>query len=90
MVALSGLGDTEMNADMLSRIRILVFALAGLICATYSILALATNTANPISPWLLGFLASWLLGFLASWRVWRVWGGSWSCDVDIRHGRWAA
>ena len=54
-----------MNADMLSRIRILVFALAGLICATYSILALATNTANPISPWLLGFLASWLPGFLA-------------------------
>jgi len=76
MVALSGLGDTEMNADMLSRIRILVFALAGLICATYSILALATNTANPISPWLLGFLArlGWQLVLRCGYPPWPLGG----------------
>jgi len=65
MFVLSLVGDTAMNADMLARIRIVVFALAGLICATYSILALATDTPNPISPWLP--VASGMAAGLAMW-----------------------
>lgn len=48
------MGDAAMNADMIARIRIGVFGMAGLACASYSVLALVTDTPNPISPWLPG------------------------------------
>ena len=64
-----------MNADTLARIRILVFGLAGLTCAAYSLMAVATNTPNPISPWLPGTsgvvaaLVMWSSAFSAGRRV---------------------
>ena len=54
-----------MNADTLARIRILVFGLAGLTCAAYSLMAVATNTPNPISPWLPG--TSGVVAALVMW-----------------------
>lgn len=54
-----------MNADTLARIRILVFGLAGLICISYSLMAVATNTPNPISTWLPG-----VSGLAAAFVVW--------------------
>jgi hypothetical protein len=59
------LGDAAMNADMLARIRIALFGMAGLVCATYSILSLVTDTPNPISPWLPG--ASGMAAGIAMW-----------------------
>ena len=50
---------------MLARIRITVFGLAGLVCLSYSALALAGNTPRPFSPWLPG--AS---GFAAGVLIW--------------------
>lgn len=54
-----------MNADTLSRIRIAVFGLAGLVCLSYSALALTGDTPRPFSPWLPG--AS---GFAAGMVMW--------------------
>ena len=54
-----------MNADILARIRIAVFGGAGLVCASYSILALATGTPDPMSPWLPG-----VFGIAAATVMW--------------------
>lgn len=43
-----------MHAEVLSKIRLCGFAGAGLICAIYSLAALALNVPNPMSPWLPG------------------------------------
>ena len=64
-----------MTADTLARIRIFVFGLAGLICAAYSLVAVATNTPDPISPWLpavsggVAALVMWSSAFSAGRRV---------------------
>lgn len=62
-----------MNADTLARIRILVFGLAGLICISYSFMAVASNTPNPISVWLPGVsgLAAALVMWTSSWLAGR-------------------
>ncbi|MEP5153266.1 hypothetical protein [Planktotalea sp.] len=63
-----------MNADMIARIRLAVFALAGLVSASYSIMAIATNTPSPMSPWLPGVcgvaagIVVWLSARLAGRR----------------------
>lgn len=63
-----------MNADTLSRIRITVFGLAGLVCAAYSVLAIIGDTPRPISPWLPGAsgiaagIVMWSSAFLAGRR----------------------
>lgn len=44
--------QTVFNADALARIRVGVFGLAGLVCASYSVLAIAGDTPNPMQPWL--------------------------------------
>lgn len=64
-----------MNADRLAQIRITVFALAGLICATYSGLAIAGDTPRPFSPWLPGASGAaagailWISALLAGRRT---------------------
>lgn len=64
-----------MNADTLAKIRLFGFGCAGIICAVYSVAALATNTSNPMSPWLpgvSGFAAGaliWISAFAAGRRV---------------------
>ncbi|WP_293447542.1 hypothetical protein [Planktotalea sp.] len=54
-----------MNTDTLTKIRFFGFAAAGLVCASYSVAALATNTPNPMSPWLPG-----IAGFAAAALIW--------------------
>lgn len=60
-----------MNADSVTRIRIAVFGIAGLVCASYSVMAFITNTPNPFTPWLPGVagftagLVMWVSAFLA-------------------------
>jgi hypothetical protein len=64
-----------MNTETLSKIRIVVFGLAGLVCASYSVLALMGNTPRPFSPWLPGAsgfaagLVMWLSAISAGPRV---------------------
>lgn len=43
-----------MNATTLSNIRLGVFGIAGLVCASYSVLAFVGGTPQPFSPWLPG------------------------------------
>ena len=65
----------NMNADILSKVRFFGFAATGLVCASYSLGALATNTPNPMAPWLpavAGFAAAaiiWLSAFSAGQRT---------------------
>jgi hypothetical protein len=54
-------GAKDMNTDTLARIRFVGFAATGLICASYSVMSLATNTPNPMSPWLPGLAAGALI-----------------------------
>lgn len=63
-----------MKPDTLAQIRIAVFALAGLVCASYSMLAFASDTPNPMSPWLPGVFGAaagivmWLSAKMAGQR----------------------
>jgi hypothetical protein len=41
-----------MNVETLSKIRLFGFAVAGLVCAGYSLAALASNSPDPFAPWL--------------------------------------
>lgn len=57
-----------MNTETLSKIRLFGFAGAGLVCAVYSLGALATNTPDPIYRWLpaiAGLAAAALIWFSA-------------------------
>lgn len=41
-----------MNVETLSKISLFGFAVAGLVCAGYSLAALASNSPDPFAPWL--------------------------------------
>ena len=62
------------NAETLARIRIGVFGLTGLVCAVYSVLAIAGDIPNPMPAWLpavFGVAAAivlWISAFAAGQR----------------------